>query len=55
MSFERTMTEVDLDEAALEFGKRLREQGASLDRDFAIDGMRESFAAKLFSVFRRGR
>jgi hypothetical protein len=52
MDFERTYTESELDPAALEFARSLRERSAEAPRDMNIDGFGESLGARLLRLFR---
>jgi len=52
MDFERTYTESELDPAALEFARSLRERPMETPRDMNIDGFGESLGARLLRLFR---
>lgn len=52
MEYERTYTESELDAAALEFAKSLRERPMDLPRDMDVDGFRESLGARLLRLIR---
>lgn len=52
MDFDRTYSESELDPAALEFAKSLRERPAERLSDMDIDGFRESFGARILKLFR---
>lgn len=52
MNFETTMTESDLDPAAREFARSLREQGLNQEPDWTVDGFDESLGSRLLKMFR---
>ena len=51
MQFDTTMTETDLDPAAQEFAKQLREQGIKPDTDYGVDVFRESLGSRVLRMF----
>ncbi len=55
MSFESTMTEHDLDPAAVQFAEDLKRQNHKPEREFSVDGFNESFGNRLLRLFRRQR
>lgn len=55
MDFERTYTESELDPAALEFARSLRERPLDAPRDMDIDGFGESLGVRLLRLFRGGK
>lgn len=55
MDFERTYTESELDPAALEFARSLREHPPESPRDMSIDGFGESLGARLLRLIRGRR
>lgn len=52
MDFDRTYTESELDPAALEFARSLRERPAETPGDMSIDAFGESLGARLLRLFR---
>ncbi len=52
MDFDRTYSESELDQAALDFAKSLRERPLDMPRDMTVDGFRESLGARLLRLFR---
>ncbi|MEN7342573.1 MAG: hypothetical protein AAAFM81_06490 [Pseudomonadota bacterium] len=50
MQFDNTLTETDLDPAAREFAKSLREQGVRPSVDYGVDGFSESFGTRLLRL-----
>jgi hypothetical protein len=52
MDFDQTCTEVELDQAALDFARMLRERPLHLPRDMTVDGFRESLGSRLLRLFR---
>lgn len=50
MNFENTLTETDLDPAAREFARKLREQGLQRDSDFGVDAFQESLGARFLRL-----
>jgi hypothetical protein len=52
MNFENTMTETDLDPAAREFARSLREQGVQQEPDWTVDGFDESLGRRLLKMLR---
>ncbi len=53
MSFERTVTEHDLDPAAIQFGEDLKREGRDEPADFTVDAFEESLGTRLLRLFRR--
>lgn len=55
MALENTMTEQDMDGTARKFVQGLRNEGGDWEPDLAVDGLSESFVAKIFKIltFRR--
>lgn len=53
MDFESTYTEFELDPAALEFARSLREHPMQPYGDMRVDGFRETLATRLLRLFRR--
>lgn len=52
MNFDNTLTETDLDPAAREFARSLREQGAKQESDWTVDGFDESLGRRLLRLLR---
>lgn len=50
MQFDNTLTETDLDPAAREFAKSLREQGVKPDVDYGVEGFEESLSSRLLRL-----
>lgn len=50
MNFDTTLTETDLDPAAREFAKSLREQGVKPDVDYGVDGFEEPLSTRLLRL-----
>lgn len=50
MQFDNTMTETDLDPAAREFARSLREKGVKPDVDYGIDAFEESLGRRLLRL-----
>lgn len=51
MQFDTTLTETDLDPAAQEFARQLREQGVSQDTDYGVDAFQDSFGTRVLRMF----
>lgn len=51
MRFDTTLTETDLDPAAREFAKQLREQGVNRQVDFGVDGFQEPLGQRVLRLF----
>ncbi|MEM9172770.1 MAG: hypothetical protein AAGA84_08710 [Pseudomonadota bacterium] len=50
MQFDTTVTETDLDPAAMEFAKQLREQGVEQPEDYRVDAFEEPLGARLLRL-----
>jgi len=51
MSFDRTITEQDLDPASEQFIQTLDSDTPARDADLDVDGMEESVGSRIFSLF----
>ncbi|MEM8548318.1 MAG: hypothetical protein AAGF46_09175 [Pseudomonadota bacterium] len=50
MQFDNTISETDLDPAALEFARQLREKGSKPDSDYRVDAFQESLGTRFLRL-----
>ncbi|MEM7610802.1 MAG: hypothetical protein AAF270_03940 [Pseudomonadota bacterium] len=50
MQFDNTVTETDLDPAAREFARTLKEKGVKPEVDYGVDGFQESLGTRLLRM-----
>ncbi len=55
MDFDSTYTESELDPAALEFARSLRERPPENHGSMDVDGFKESLGARILALFRGSR
>lgn len=52
MNFENTVTEYDLDPAAVQFARELKQKSPKSENDYSIDGFHEPLSERLLRLFR---